>query len=606
VCRLLIRIAAFAFLLASVSVHPLGAATVREISVGVAVTDNFKRDRHWKAEFERRLAYASKIFESECRVRFRVAAYWSWKPREETGEMGQLIEDLKGQFPLKDTDVVIGLAQVGPVGDPEKFRDLHTIGIAHPFSGYFLLRYPEVSLFKVQEETVLIHELGHLFGAVHTDRPDTVMSPLVERQIPTVFDPDNREILGLTRAIDFRRGMEALDLNDIRELLEAYLNYATQDQVFEFYYALGLFYVRLGEEENALRVWKEAVRLDDSNPHLHYDLGVLLFKLGDTSEALNELSKAVARFHDPGTQALKASALALMGAVYLQRGDYAAAYHAYSGARVLDPHNPDVQVNLAVVQLRSGQFEEALPALQRGLEREPRNSRILSNLAYGYFQTGRYQKAVDYLKQALDAAPQQTLQGNVGPLDASQPSEIYKNLGLAHLAMKNYVAAVQSFENSCHLNPTAECRRLLGEVYFQLGRWEDTIGALAGLIRAGEQDTDLYGMLGVALSQKGDNEQAVAVFQEGLRHAPDAKSAAALHKNIGNLYLQSSQWDLAEKEFRLAIDRYWNLAEAHLGLALAYLARERYGDARQSLKNALVINPNYEEAKELLQKVQSL
>ena len=49
---------------------PAPAATFKEIRVGVAVTPEVKAIPNWRANFERRLAYASRIFETECRIKF--------------------------------------------------------------------------------------------------------------------------------------------------------------------------------------------------------------------------------------------------------------------------------------------------------------------------------------------------------------------------------------------------------------------------------------------------------------------------------------------------------------------------------------------------------
>ncbi len=177
-----------------------GAALVipREIRVGVAVSSNFKTLHNWKGEFERRLAYASKIFNTEFKLKFKPVVYWDWNLNDQEADMDSLMEDLKSRFPLEETDIVIGLTRLEEIPSAEQMKDLHVLGRARPFSGYLVMRYPFNRLYTIQEETVMVHELAHIFGAVHAG-DDTIMSAVVDRQIPTRFDPQNRAIIMLTR-----------------------------------------------------------------------------------------------------------------------------------------------------------------------------------------------------------------------------------------------------------------------------------------------------------------------------------------------------------------------------------------------------------------------
>ncbi|HNV87088.1 MAG TPA: tetratricopeptide repeat protein [Candidatus Omnitrophota bacterium] len=577
----------------------------REIKVGVAVTPEFKTNPEWKSQFERRLAYASKIFETEFKIRFRVLTYWLWNPRESQREMSYLIDDLQNSFPLKDADVVIGLTKLDPELLPDgEVKDFDSLGIARPFSGYAVIRYPEIPLFRVQEETVLAHELGHLFGAVHTARPETIMSPIVLRQIPTHFDPDNHRIISLTRDVDFRQGTDVLSVSMVQKLLSAYLKFSADNQQFDFYYALGAFYFRLGKFEDALRTWRAASGLDDANFRVHYDMGMLCSKMGDYDGAISELTRALPRFRLPADREAKTLALNALGNAYFRKGDYSGAYHAWTGALTLAPSNKDIQSNLANIEMMQGKVGDAIENYEEVLKTGKKDSTLLTNLAYGYFQKGEYDKVVQCLTEALKLIPEERRRGIVTTGTNTQPAEIYKNLGLAYLGLQNFGEAARNFEIACQMRPSPECYQKLGEIYFHQGDWDKCVRVLGDVIQDKKKDSGLCGILGICLANRGDTEKALFVFSEGLKNSSSPKTQAFFHRNLGNLYLNQGESDSAAREFRFSIDKDWNNAEGHFGLALAYLAQKKVDEARQSLRTVLSISPSHARAREILAKLE--
>src|SRR3989338_3515656 len=112
---------------------------LRELNVGIAVAPSFKTIPRWREQFERRLAYTSKIFETEFKLKFKPRVYWDWNAPDERLGMQILMEDLRSQYPLKGVDLVIGLTHLGkPLGSGQ-VKDIHTIGQARPFGGYLVL-----------------------------------------------------------------------------------------------------------------------------------------------------------------------------------------------------------------------------------------------------------------------------------------------------------------------------------------------------------------------------------------------------------------------------------------------------------------------------------
>lgn len=601
-CRIFLPVLLVCAFAAPVTVS---AEPVREIRVGIAATQDIRSDTTWKEKFKERLAYASQIFEREFNIRFVPITVWEWQLAGDDEDTSHLIENLMTSFPLDkaQVDVMIGITRLKSYKNLTSLRDLDVIGRARPFSGYLVLRYPSQPLLKVQEETVLSHELGHLFGAIHTKDPRSMMYPISDRQTPTTFDEINREIIRLAREVDFKKGAEFIEQGSAGQLLSAYMKLVETDQSFDFYYWLGVFEIKLGKTDEAVKAWKAAINLNPQYAQARFDLGVLYAKLGKYDEAIQELGTAVDLFVLNNQNKDKASALNWLGISYFNKQNYESAYYAWNRALVLDPKNYDAKINMAAVQMKRARYDDAINLLTEALRAQKRNPKILSNLGWAHFYLGNYQKAVDYLKMALQVAPQQTIRGEINEMNADQPSEIFIRLGNVYLKTGRRQEAVAGFENACKINPTIECHKRLGESYYQLGLWDQCVQEYAGLLKVKKDDPDVYGILGVCLTQQEKFPIADGVFREGLKYAKTPKQEALLHKNIGILYNQARHFEAAQLELQQSLQENWNDVEAQLNLAVAFLAQGLYIDAKNTLETVMSMDPNNQKARDMYYKL---
>lgn len=575
---------------------------MRELTVGVAVTPDFQQLPDWKGTFKKRLRYASSIFEREFRIKLKDVIFWTWQPQHPELGTRSMLDELMNTYSLakQNTDIIIGLTRLTDISESLNVRDLHVLGRTRPFSGYTLLRYPNHPLFRIQEETILIHELGHLFGAMHTDKSDTIMAPYADRQIPTTFDPENRKIFAATRNMDFRQGTFALEPGIIQQLLDAYNRMAVSDQPSEFYYALAKFYLKLGDNQNALFSLQRLNEMDPGDPQVLYDLGILYHRTGDEKKAIKLLSDAISKGNPDVDRKHLASCYNALGAIYFRTGNMQGAHYAWGKSLALNPDDQETKVNLAIVQLQEGQVSSAEHELKKALEKDPENVKVMIHLARASYVKQKYQDAVSLFQSALNILDAKSRKGTATDEDRGYLSDIYAGLGSAYWMLKDKNTSVSFFDRACRTDPSRDCKEKLGRIYFELEQYDNAINMLMEALKDRKESPELYGIIGVAFSKKGNYENAISAFQEGLRYVEDPGTASKLHSNSGNLLMQLQKPDAALSEFMSAISKDWKNVDAHFGMALAYLAKGQAQDAKQSLLQVLSLDPSNQKAREVL------
>src|SRR5258708_1558089 len=151
-----------------------------------------------------------------------------------------------------------------------------------------------------------------------------------------------------------------------------------------------------GDNEAAIKNYREALKLDHTLPGLHFELAEMLNAssvAAEQQQAEGEYKAALAvdRFDERSEFRL--------GDISSQRGDVQGAYAHYSRAVQLQPNDAEANIGLAKVLMLMNQPEQDEPLLQRALQLDPTSAAAHFRLSTLYRQAGRTADAKRQLEE---------------------------------------------------------------------------------------------------------------------------------------------------------------------------------------------------------------
>jgi biopolymer transport protein ExbD len=198
---------------------------VRDRRMRVWADDQFRAQNvHWERTFQDELDYANSVLAPLLGIRF-VADYQAWSRHAPSATLADSLLALAEQDRGDDVFAVVGLTsslgltsatfeQIGLADLPGKHLMLRGYADVEE-ARMFDTAFPKID--REQREAVhearrrhktaalLLHELGHNFGAPHADATDTIMSALYSDHAAS-FDEQSRALMRAT--VDARLGRE--------------------------------------------------------------------------------------------------------------------------------------------------------------------------------------------------------------------------------------------------------------------------------------------------------------------------------------------------------------------------------------------------------------
>ena len=294
---------------------------------------------------------------------------------------------------------------------------------------------------------------------------------------------------------------------------------------------------RLDEAEAA---YAKALADRPDDPDLQHGLGVLLGQRGEVARAMAlirsaiELRPAAAAYHNS------------LGNLLQQQDLLPEAEQQFRAAISLQPALAAAHVNLGNTLWLMRRGEECLSAYRAALAIRPDHAATMVQLGLALLEGGRAAEAIAWLEESLRLEP------GLAAARAAYADALDR--------AGEYPKAEQQYRILASLQPVR------GEVWCNLGR--------------------------VLLAQERRAE-AVASFEEGLRHSP---GLAELHHNLGLAVLQDSQFNQAIAHFERAVALRPDFAQGWRSLGQARLWSGDVEGSFASFGRALSLDPNDAEA----------
>lgn len=190
------------------------AGTVTTAKIRVYADDDFRAQNvHWQQTFQAQLDYANEVVGSQFGVKLE-AEYRTWDRRQIGGTLSDALAELMKLDAGADVMTVVGLTsslslvaatfeQIGYASVPGRhlmLRGYADVGEKHAFDRAFHELSPEerTALYdgrrRHKTTALLLHELGHNWGASHREESDTLMSPIYSERA-SGFDAASRETI---------------------------------------------------------------------------------------------------------------------------------------------------------------------------------------------------------------------------------------------------------------------------------------------------------------------------------------------------------------------------------------------------------------------------
>ncbi|MCS6958722.1 MAG: tetratricopeptide repeat protein [Pseudanabaenaceae cyanobacterium SKYGB_i_bin29] len=272
------------------------------------------------------------------------------------------------------------------------------------------------------------------------------------------------------------------------------------------------------------------------------------------------------------------------------------------------------KIEQAWVAWQAGNTTEAISICQEIITRNPQAANACYLLAKCYRQLGQVKEARIHYQKCLEFYPQRRdIKQELDELEEEEEDDIdHWQIANSLVQQKHYEQAIYHYEKLRHQPEyTWDAHFNLALIYQHLGQIEKAIELYRTAIQIQPDRVNSYINLGVLLKQQGRYPEAIDIYQRAITLSPHA----GLYSNLANIYLlldelekgieccdkaialdpdlphsydikgacleQQGKLEAAIGNYRLAIDKKPDFANAHFNLAHALLSLGQWEEGWQ-------------------------
>jgi tetratricopeptide (TPR) repeat protein len=275
--------------------------------------------------------------------------------------------------------------------------------------------------------------------------------------------------------------------------------------------ALALVQTELGNVDEAVAAYEQAISLSPESEYLWNNLGQLLAKNERNGEAINAFNKAI--LCSP-RDFLSWNGI---GHVYIKLGVYQNAISSFEKALEIAPYYESSWEGIGKAYLESAQLDMAEVSLRKAVELNPHLTDAWNNLGKCFIQHKRDVDAIAVYRKATEFNP--------------QVADLWNEQGRLLLQKRFYPESITAFQKVISINPNCkEAAINLANALFQIGDYEASASMYEGNIPSFEDGvtrSELFNRLGDAYLYMKDYEKAIGAYKQ-------SEQLLKEHTNVGD------------------------------------------------------------------------
>jgi tetratricopeptide (TPR) repeat protein len=378
-------------------------------------------------------------------------------------------------------------------------------------------------------------------------------------------------------------------------------------------YNLGLAQDQLHRYKEAEAHLRRALQLKPDSAQAHIALGRTLQSLLDYAGAETEFRAAVT------LSPISIAALDELAQLLSSQRRYTAAISYWNRALALAPHDPNIEMSIAIAYLRNDEPEQSITLLKSLIRQNPGSAQAHFELATIYANERQYRSAADEYAQALTLNPQDTgarlsmvkslvlLERYEEALDPAsryvieQPEDFEGHylLGTVYRGLRNYIDAEIELRKAIAINPNnSDLQYNFGFVLARTGKPDQAITHLQRAIDLDPKSDPPWLMMAEArrlLHQYDLEREAFETVRRRKQQHVNEDVMQAEREKANNL-LRSGEVHKAIEIYRHLIEQQRNDAHTYYNLAIALEKAGDRGEERAVLNKALALNPHFAPA----------
>ncbi|MCF0242827.1 MAG: tetratricopeptide repeat protein [Treponema sp.] len=342
--------------------------------------------------------------------------------------------------------------------------------------------------------------------------------------------------------------------------------FAASSKTARDFYDMGIENESCEEWHTATQNYLEAVRINPAFTDAWFHLAQVSYYLGEPDLAMQYLENA------EKIEKSNARIRNLKGMINLSLGNDAEAFRIFSDILKDFPNDVQAHFGLAELQLIDGKFSAARKEYEEALKRQGDNKKALLSLALLCAYTNDFNSAQIYLRRAMNFHSSDSSVHYLAAMISCMKGDLKDAESQARITVELTTNSTQGY-------------RLLSQILYYEGKYEDTIDLCDFLIGRDRSDSLNWYLKGLSLKKLGKSADAVSVWSKGLEISPQDE--------IMRMMLELEVRDT----LTLEDSRRKRWADYHVNIADQYSERYDGTGASYEYQRALRVDPMNRKAR---------